>query len=179
MEHSTTVSPIFLISLSCHAFGILNISKNQKIGDSRNGSLGDWINLQSHSWIVKHQTASYLTTISAWKKKKKRYFFVCSFTGILLPIGFALQSNIWWYSQPGILSELLQQGKILTPIWELHLSPFCLCKPSLNVDPVQSLPDIAIVSALVNAKYPRDRRDPWPVWDNEVFCMVRSVRYLW
>lgn len=64
-EHITTVSPVFLISLSNPACGILNISRNKKIGDSGKGSLCDWINLQSHSWIVKHQTTSCLISIFA------------------------------------------------------------------------------------------------------------------
>ena len=64
-EHSTTVSAMMLTSLFYCALGILSISRKQKIGDSGNGSLGDWINLQSLSWIVKHQTASCLSSTSS------------------------------------------------------------------------------------------------------------------
>lgn len=101
-EHTTTVSAMMFTCLFCHALGIPSISGNQKIGDSGNGSLGDWINLQTLSWIVKLQTVSCLSSTSSWKN-----VIFCSFTGILLPIGISLASSLWWYSQPEILSELL------------------------------------------------------------------------
>lgn len=71
-EHRTKVSAMMLTSLFYYTLGILSISRHKKISVIENGSLGDWISLQSLRWIVKHQTVSCLSSTTS---SKKSYFF--------------------------------------------------------------------------------------------------------
>lgn len=77
-EHSTTVTAMVLTFFFYQAPDIPSIFRNEKIGDSENGSLAIWISLQSLIWTIEHQTASGLSNTLSSKTG------FCSFTRILL-----------------------------------------------------------------------------------------------